>query len=137
MQTALDDERERRAASIPERVRLEWARSRGRQAVLNVRFLDRLVGRPMADLGRIRPITEGRTNGSFPASHAPDLPFCFRPDPAVSRMTGFPSGRPNADGPESPLTSGSATRQPLQPGSTHSGPSQPPPHSAQQRGLIR
>ena len=52
MQTALDDERERRAASIPERVRLEWAQSRGRQAVLNVRFLDRLVGRPMADLGR-------------------------------------------------------------------------------------
>ena len=25
------------------------------------------------------PITEGRKNGRFPASQAPDMPFCFRP----------------------------------------------------------
>ena len=39
----------------------------------------------MAELGRIRPITEGRTIGSFPVSHAPDLPFRFRPTPVIAR----------------------------------------------------
>ena len=52
--------------------------------------------------GRIRPITECRTNGSFPASHAPDLPFCFRPDRAEGRTSACGGCRPKADGPKSP-----------------------------------
>jgi hypothetical protein len=31
-------------------------------------------------MGRNRPIAERRTNGRFPNSHAPDLPFSYRPD---------------------------------------------------------
>ena len=41
---------------FPGVVRLEWAQSRGRQAVLDIRFLGRLAGRHRSELGRERQV---------------------------------------------------------------------------------
>ena len=56
-----------------------WALSRGRPAMLNVRFRDRATDRPTPVLGRQQPNYLAVGNVSFGRSIIRKLPFCFRP----------------------------------------------------------
>jgi hypothetical protein len=61
-----------------------WPQSRRHPATLNVRFLDCLTGRPMADLGRFTPkpqirrgtaVAGGLRKGSYQVEERPNPPF--------------------------------------------------------------
>jgi hypothetical protein len=54
------------------------ARLAGRNSARTLRYRLPELGSTAAS-GRNRPIAERRTDGRFPNSHAPDLPFSYRP----------------------------------------------------------